>query len=72
MTGAIESRQVQTVRCGSIVTRGIQGMTHRGRVIENTHTVGLGQQLIVFCTECNDRHTWTMSPSALIATQVPR
>jgi hypothetical protein len=72
MTGAIESREARTVRAGSKVTRTIKDVTHTGTVVESTATVGLGHQLVVSCKTCNEQHAWSVSPTALVTTQMER
>ena len=78
MNGPIESREARTVRVGSIVTRTIKDLltqsdvTHIGSVTESKATVGLGQQLTVWCAECRETHHWTLSPKTLITTRTER
>jgi hypothetical protein len=72
MTGAIESRMASTVRVGSEVTRTIDHVTHVGRVTDSKVLVGLGHQIVLFCTECREPHYWTVSPKTLITTRTER
>jgi hypothetical protein len=78
MTGAIESREASTIRVGAEVTRTIKDdlthkdVTHVGRVTDSRGLVGLGHQIVIWCTECREAHYWTLSPKTLITTRTER